>query len=72
MVTLTDKHRSFFVNDKLEFALFFDPNIKDTEKIINDFLESKDWKWFKDFYNIKKIKKTEISKDLREVRITCK
>ena len=53
---ITDKHRLFFVDEKLEFAIFFDPNIKDKDKIIEEFITSKDWLWYKDYFNIKQEK----------------
>jgi hypothetical protein len=69
---ISKDHRLFYVNGKLEFALFYDKSIKDKEIIINTFLESKDWKWYKSYYEVKKVKKIEVSKDLKEFRITCK
>ena len=68
---LTNFHRKFFVNNKLEFALFFDAKIKDKDKIIQDFLESKDWKWHLNYFNVT-VTKTTISKDLMEIYITTK
>ena len=67
---LTDQHRLFYVNDKLEFAKFYDPKIIDKEIIIKNFLESKDWEFYKDVWEVRKVKNIEISPDLKEVRIT--
>lgn len=66
---VTSEHRCFYVNGKLEFALFFDPTIKDKQLIIKTFLESKDWKWYESYFKVKVIK-TEITKDLKEVHIS--
>jgi hypothetical protein len=64
----TDKHRKFYINGELFFSLFYDPAIIDKNKIISDFLESKDWKWYKYTFEVKE-KNTSISKDLKEVYI---
>jgi hypothetical protein len=66
---VTEKHRCFIVNGKLEFALFFDPAITDKNIIIKTFFDSKDWKWHLDYFKVKVIK-TEVSPDLKEVYIT--
>lgn len=66
---ITEDHRQFFINDKLEFALFYDKKIKDKEKIIEDFLKGLDWKSFAIYSKVKKIIKTEVSKDLKKVFI---
>ena len=66
---LTDKHRLFYVNDVLEFALFYDPRVTDKETIIKTFLDSKEWKFYEFTYEIKKVKKAEISEDLKIVKI---
>lgn len=68
---ITDKHRCFYVNGKLEFALWYDSAIVDKEKIIKDFLESRDFKFLADYCGWK-VKKTEISDDLKRVDITVK
>lgn len=64
-------HRNFHVDGKLEFALFFDPNVKDKEKIVNDFLDSRDWKWWAD-YNKFEVDSWSISEDLINVYIITK
>ena len=69
---ITDDHRLVYINGKLEFALFYDKSIKDKKVILNNFLESKDWKWYKSYYEIKKISKSELSKNLKEIKIVCK
>jgi hypothetical protein len=69
---ITDKHRLFFVNAKLEFALYFDPKIKDKDLILKNFFDSKDWKWYEKLWEVKKVIKTTISDDLREIRIEVK
>lgn len=68
---ITDKHRLFFVNDVLEFALFFDPNIKDKDKIVEEFLTSKDWIWYKDYFKVR-VQNIQVSEDLREIKIATK
>lgn len=62
-------HRKFYVNDKLEFALFYDKKVKDKDTIINTFIESKDWKSFVNYckFNLTDIR---VSKDLSEVFVT--
>lgn len=65
---ITDKHRKFIINGEVFFALFYDPTIIDKKKIIDDFLSSKDWKWYKRIFEVKESKVT-VSKDLKEVYI---
>lgn len=36
-------YRHFFVNDKIEFSLFANPDEKDREKIIKDFFANASW-----------------------------
>jgi hypothetical protein len=69
---ITDQHRLFYVNGELEFALFYDPKIVDKSTIINSFLESRDWKWYMQVYDLKKVEKATISKDLKRVDIAAK
>lgn len=66
---ITDKHRLFYVNDKMEFALFYDASIKDPKVIVDSFLASKDFKC-QAAYCGWKVKNTKISKDLKRVDIT--
>lgn len=65
---LTDKHRKFYINGELFFALFYDSAITDKKKIIDDFLASRDWKDYKRIFEVKE-KEVSISKDLKEVYI---
>lgn len=65
---ITEKHRVFIVNGKMEFAWFYDDKIKDKKQILDDFLDSKDWKSYLE-YNKVKIKSANISKDLKTITI---
>lgn len=68
---ITDKHRKFYVNGKLEFALFYDPKEKNKQEIEKNFLDSHMWKSWANYCNLKVIS-VDISKDLKEVYITAK
>ena len=68
---LSPKHRKFYVNDRLEFALFYDALITDKDKILKDFLDSSLWKCHESYCKLK-IVSTKISEDLKEVWITTK
>ena len=50
---ITDKHRKFYIDGKLEYALFYNPEVVDKEQIVKDFLESISWKDYSNFYNKK-------------------
>lgn len=65
----TKSNRLFYINDKLEFSLFYDPTIVDKDLIIKKFLDSKDWEFYKSIWEIKKVKKIDISDDLMVVRV---
>lgn len=67
MIDIYD-HRKFYVNEKLEFALFYDSKIVDKGLILKTFLESKEWKSFCHYFSFK-VSSTKISKDLKEVHI---
>ena len=69
---ITDKHRLFYVNGKLEFALFYDKSVTDKEKIKENFLKDRDWLSFERYNQIKTIKSFEVSDDLKEVRIEAR
>lgn len=69
---ITDKHRLFYINNILGFALFYDSKIIDKDTIIKNFLESSDWKFYERIWEVKKIVKTSISEDLKEVRVETK
>ena len=60
--------RDFYINNVLEFSLFYDESISDKDSIIARFLESNDWKWFKNLYNVK-FKEGNVSDDLKRVDI---
>lgn len=65
---ITEKHRLFYVNGKLEFAFYFDATVKDPKKIIEEFLDCKDFKCQADYCGWK-VKSTKISEDLMRVDI---
>ena len=67
---ITESHRLFYVNDKLEFALYYNDAIKDPKQIVADFLASKDFKFMAQYCGWK-VKSTKISKDLKRVDIEC-
>jgi hypothetical protein len=66
------KHRKFYINDRLEFAYLSNITIKNKEKILELFFNSKDWKDYRYLYNIKgtAIPQTKISEDTLEIWIT--
>ena len=60
--------RKFFVNGEFEFELFYDPDEKDEDVIMEKFQQDKDWKWFIDLYKVK-YKSASFSEDQKEVYI---
>jgi hypothetical protein len=69
---ITDKHRLFYINDVMEFALFYDSKVIDKKLILDTFLESKNWKFYCQTYEVKRILKSKVSDDLKRVDITTK
>ena len=68
---ITDKHRLFIINGKLEFALFCEPS--DTkESIETEFLNSSYWKDYRRVYEVKKVTSFKVSKDLKKIQIRAK
>jgi len=70
-MTSERKHRKFYVNGKLEFALFYDLKINNKEQILKSFFESKDWKFMANYCDWK-VKSVEVNSDLTEVYIKLK
>jgi hypothetical protein len=66
---ITEKHRLFYINDKLEFALFYDKSLVDKDKIKNSFLNGKDWKDYERYNKVTSITSFNISDDLKVVNI---
>jgi len=69
---ITDRHRVFYINDKLEYALFYNKEIVDKEKIKDNFLAGKDWKDFSRYNDVKSIISFIVSEDLKTVHIKVK
>jgi len=61
--------REFYVNNRLEFALWCDPSERDKKKILDSLYEGHDWK-FMVWYCGWKVKSVRFSKDLMKVYIT--
>lgn len=48
--------REFYVNGKLEFSLFYDPNEEtNPKKVMKEFIGSKDWKSFIEYIEEKPV-----------------
>ena len=69
---VTSKHRLFYVNGKLEFAIFYDPSVIDKDIIRANFTSSKDWKAFLRQNEVKSVKNFDFSDDLTTVQIKVK
>lgn len=65
------KYRCFFVNDKFEFALFFDNTVTDKNLILSDFLNWKDWKFHLFYFDVEFVS-AKFSDDLSRVDIVVK
>lgn len=64
-------HRNIFVNDKLEFSVFYDTKITKKDKIIESCLKDKDYIWMSKYCSWKFIK-ADVSSNLESVYITVK
>lgn len=63
--------RNFYINNKLEFSLFFDHTVTDKKEIIEGFLADREWKLFENYFQVK-LKNYSFSDDLLNVYITVK
>ena len=60
--------RDFYVNGKLEFSLWFEPEVEDKDQIIEEFMDDRDWK-FMSWYCGWTFVSAEFSDDLLRVDI---
>lgn len=63
--------REFYVNGQLQFSLWFDPTITSPKKIMEGFLNSKDWK-FQAWYCGWEVVSWKCSRDLLRFKIEVK
>lgn len=63
-----EKHRCFYVDDVLRYALYYDKNITDPKVIVDNFIASKDWREYSELWQVKPYK-FKVSPDLKRVDI---
>jgi hypothetical protein len=68
----SNPYRHFYVNGKLEFSYFYDPNITDKDKILEEFYKDHCWKFMCYYCNWKLCDGVEFSDDLLHVYLKVK